>query len=157
MNTRITNIVKRELHLIDIENELGTGTPTARDITRFRDFYISANEVPADAHIVIAASSKETLLDASVGWPHARTVYLPGQDGTDRALIQVALDENVDKRYGKVVFASGDHIFADAATTLQRLGVYVKFFARAIHVSRFIRECCDNVQLFSAADFSLAA
>lgn len=157
MNKRITNIASRELHLIDIENELGTGSPEASDIARFRQFYIATNDVPADAHIVIAASSKETLLEASAGWPHARTVYLTGHDGADLALIQVALNENVDKRYGKVVFASGDHIFADAATTLQKLGVCVKFFARAINVSRHIRECCDNVQLFSAADFCLAA
>lgn len=157
MNKRIANIGQRELHLVDIENELGTGTPSARDISRFRDFYIATNEVPSDAHIVIAASSKETLLEAAFGWPHARTVFLEGRDGADLALIAVALEENVEKRYGKVVFGSGDHIFADAATTLQALGVVVKFFARAIHVSRFIRECCDDVQLFSAADFSLAA
>jgi hypothetical protein len=157
MNKRIANIFTRELHLVDIENELGTGTPSARDISRFRDFYIATNEVPRDAHIVIAASSKETLLEAAFGWPHARTVFLEGRDGADRALIEVALEENVEKRYGKVVFGSGDHIFVDAAIALQGLGVVVKFFARAIHVSRFIRECCDDVKLFSAADFSLAA
>lgn len=157
MNKRIANIAQRELHLIDIENELGTGKPVAHEIAQFRSFYLKTNDVPANAHIVIAASSKETLLEACVGWPNARTVYLPGRDGADLALIQVALEENVEKRYGKVVFASGDHIFADAATTLQGLGVVVKFFARAIHLSRFIRECCDNVTVFSAADFCLAA
>ena len=43
--------------------------------------------------------SGATLLGASVGWPHARTIFLPGRDGADRALIAVALGENVEKHY----------------------------------------------------------
>jgi hypothetical protein len=84
-------------------------------------------------------------------------VYLPGRDGADLALSQVALEANVEKPSGKVVFASDDYIFADPVTTLQGLGVVEKFFARAIHLSHFIRECSNNVTVFSAADFRPAA
>lgn len=157
MNIHCINTTNRELHLIDIENELGTGQVRAADIARFRAFYLEANNVPADAHIVVAASCSQNLLEAAFGWPGARTVWLPGQDGADRALLEVAYDENVEKRYDKVVIASGDHIFAEAAEMLQTLGVQVKVFARAVFISVILRAACKNVQLYSAESFSLAA
>jgi hypothetical protein len=157
MNTRITNFANRELHLIDIENELGTARPQASDIARFRDFYLTANNVPADAHIIIAASGSDNLLQAGIGWPGARRVWLSGHDGADRALIDVVLDEDVENRFGHVVIGSGDHIFADAVEYLERLGVHVKVFARVMYVSAEIRERCQNVELYSSADFCLAA
>ena len=157
MNIRHINTANRELHLIDIENELGTGQVKAADIARFRTFYLKANNVPADAHIVVASSSSQNLLESAFGWPSARTVWLPGHDGADRALLEIAYEENVEKRYDKVVIASGDHIFAEAAETLQNLGVKVKVFARAVFVSVILRSACNDVELYSAEDFSLAA
>lgn len=157
MNIHHFKTTNRELHLIDIENELGAGRVKAHDIARFRAFYLAVNNVPANAHIVVAASSSQNLLEAAVGWPGARTVWLPGHDGADRALLEVAYEENVEKRYDKVVIASGDHIFAEAAETLQNLGVQVKVFARAVFVSVILRAACKDVQLYSAEDFSLAA
>ena len=157
MNKKPMNVSSRELHLIDIENETGKPNPTAAEIAKFRVFYCERNSVPRDAHVVIATSSSATLLEAAFGWPGARTTFLPGRDGADLALISVALDENVDKRYGKVVIASGDHIFAEAASTLIRLGVQVTVFARAVVLSRFLRETAATIRVFSAADFSLAA
>lgn len=157
MNIRHLNTTNRELHLIDIENELGTGQVKATDIARFRTFYLKANNVPADAHIVVAASSSQNLLEAAFGWPGARTVWLPGHDGADLALLEIAYEENVEKRYDKVVIASGDHIFAVAAVSLQNLGVKVKVFARAVFVSVILRAACKEVELYSAEDFSLAA
>lgn len=157
MNIRHINTANRELHLIDIENELGTGQVKAADIARFRTFYLKANNVPANAHIVVASSSSQNLLESAVGWPGARTVWLPGQDGADRALLEIAYEENVEKRYDKVVIASGDHIFAEAAGALQNLGVKVKVFARAVFVSVILRAACNDVELYSAEDFSLAA
>jgi hypothetical protein len=157
MNIRHIKTTNRELHLIDIENELGTGAIRAGDIARFRTFYIEANNVPAHAHIVVATSSSQSLLEAAMGWPGARTVWLPGQDGADRALLEVAYEENVEKRYDKIVFASGDHIFAEAAQTLQILGVKVKVFARAVFISVILQSTCKDVELYTADDFSLAA
>jgi hypothetical protein len=157
MNKKHLNISTRELHLIDIENETGKSNPTAAEIAQFREFYCGRNNVPRDAHIVVAASSGATLIEASMGWPGARTTFLDGRDGADLALIEVAIAENVHSRYGKVVIASGDHIFAEAASTLIHLGVQVTFFARAVFLSRFLRDTSANIRVFSAEDFSLAA
>lgn len=157
MNIHNINTANRELHLIDIENELGTGQVKAADIARFRTFYLKANNVPANAHIVVASSSSQNLLESAFGWPGARTVWLPGHDGADRALLEIAYEENVEKRYDKVVIASGDHIFAEAAEALQSSGVKVKVFARAVFVSVILRSACNEVLLYSADDFKLAA
>lgn len=157
MNIRHISTTNRELHLIDIENELGAGQVKAADIARFRSFYLKANNVPADAHIVVAASSSQNLLEAAFGWPGARTVWLPGHDGADRALLEIAYEENVEKRYDKVVIASGDHIFAEAAKSLQNLGVKVKVFARAVFISVILQSICKDVELYSAEDFCMAA
>ena len=157
MNNRHINTTNRELHLIDIENELGTGQVQAADIARFRSFYLKANNVPSDAHIVVATSCSQNLLEAAFGWPGARTVWLPGHDGADRALLEIAYEENVEKRYDKVVFASGDHIFAEATESLQNKGVKVKVFARAVFISVQLQASCKHVVLYSANDFELAA
>lgn len=157
MKIRHINTTNRELHLIDIENELGTGHVKEADIALFRTFYLKANNVPADAHIVVASSSSQNLLASAFGWSGARTVWLPGHDGADRALLEIAYKENVEKRYSKVVIASGDHIFAEAAVELQNLGVKVKVFASAVFISLILRAACENVELYSAADFRLAA
>jgi hypothetical protein len=157
MNIRHINTANRELHLIDIENELGTGQVKATDIARFRTYYLKANNVPADAHIVVASSSSQNLLESAFGWPGARTVWLPGHDGADRALLEIVYEENVEKRYDKVVIASGDHIFAEAAEALQNLGVKVKVFARAVFISATLQSTCRDVVLYSADDFGLAA
>lgn len=50
MNIRHINTTNRELHLIDIENELGTGKVQAADIARFRTFYLKANNVPGSTN-----------------------------------------------------------------------------------------------------------
>ena len=155
--SRNAAIAVRELHLVDIENELGTSRPLAKDIARFREFYIKRNNVPVDAQIVIGASSGATMLEAGVGWPNARPEWIAGPDGADRALISVALDENVDKRFGRVVIASGDHIFSDAAERLQALGVHVTVFSRAVYLSNKLRDVCADIRTFSSRDFGLAA
>jgi hypothetical protein len=147
----------RELHLIDIENELGTARPLRADIERFREFYIKRNNVPKNAHIVIGASSGATMVEAAVAWPNVRTEWTAGPDGADRALISVALEENVDKRFGRVIIASGDHIFADAASKLLALGLQVTVFSRATSLSNKLRDVCRDIRVFSSRDFALAA
>jgi hypothetical protein len=157
MNIHHFNTANRELHLIDIENELGTGQIKSTDVARFRTFYLKANNVPADAQIVVASSSSQNLLESAFGWPGARTVWLPGHDGADRALLEIAYEENVEKRYHKVVIASGDHIFAEAAESLQNLGVKVRVFARAVFLSVILQSACKDVALYTGNDFRLAA
>ena len=146
-----------EIHLIDIENVLGRSRFAARDVERFRPFYLKANSVPANSVVVIGVSSSDAYLAASYGWPGARVVYLAGKDGADRALIAVSLEEHVEDRFEKAVIASGDHEFVEAVISLQGWGMNVTVFARATCLSAELWSSCKNVIVFSAKDFALAA
>lgn len=147
----------RELHLLDIENLLGGSHFTARDVAQFREFYISHNAVAADAHIVIATSSQEGIIEAALGWPGARALFQLGHDGADLALLAVIEDEHVAERFDRVVIASGDGIFANSAESLYTEGLDVAVFARALSVSTHFEHAAEIVHLFSPIDFDLAA
>jgi hypothetical protein len=162
MNTSATlsstrPIADRELHLLDIENLLGGSQFSAQDVAQFRDFYLAANDVAEDAHIVIATSSAEGLVEAGLGWQHARTIFRNGHDGADLALLEVIDTEHVTERFTKIVIASGDGIFARAAEQMFDQGIDVSVFAPALAVSGQFSHASQLVHLFSSADFRLAA
>ena len=146
----------RELHLIDIENEIGKAEPSATEVAQFRHFYLAFNNVPQDAHIVVGASSPLALLAIADGWPGARSVYKQGKDGADLALLEVALDEGAAGRFGKVVIASGDHVFTEAVDTLQASDVDVRVFARKYGTHHALYTHCRDVRTFTELEFSAA-
>lgn len=146
----------RELHLIDIENEIGKAEPSATEVAQFRHFYLAFNNVPQDAHIVVGASSPLALLAIADGWPGARSVYKQGKDGADLALLEVALNEGAAGRFGKVVIASGDHVFTQAVDTLQARDVDVRVFARKYGTHHTLYTHCRDVRTFTELEFSAA-
>lgn len=131
---------ERELHLIDIENALGDPRFTAEDVAAFRDSYISQMRPARDAQVVIATSSREGQFEVAAGWPGARTVFRLGRDGADRALISVALEEDVTARYGNVVFTTSDKIFTPTVTALREAGVSVAVVAGRGSVGRALAQ-----------------
>ena len=147
----------RELHLLDIENLLGGSRFSAADVAQFRDFYLEHNHVANDAHIIIATSSAQGVVEAGLGWQRARTIFRCGQDGADLALLEVINTEHVVERFTKIVIASGDGIFAQAAERMFDQGVDVTVFAPALAVSGAFSHAAEIVQLFGASDFQLAA
>lgn len=162
MNTSATTrstsaATHRELHLLDIENLLGGSRFSAADVSQFRDFYLAANDVAEDAHIVIATSSAEGLVEAGLGWQHSRTIFRNGHDGADLALLEVIDTEHITDRFTKIVIASGDGIFAHAAERIFAQGIEVTVFAPALAVSGQFTNAAQIVHLFSSADFRLAA
>ena len=66
-----------------------------------------------------------TLLNAALGWPHARYRVRSGPDGADLALLDVLRHENVAQRFTHVAIGSGDHLFAEEAAHLAAHGVWV--------------------------------
>lgn len=147
----------RELHLIDIENLLGTPHFSAAQVAQFRDFYLAHNSVAENAHVVIATSSEEGLLEAGIAWPESRKLFRHGHDGADLALLEVLTDEDAVNRFTKIVIASGDGIFADIADELYDEGIAIEIFSRADCVSTHFTHPAETVHLFGALDFTLAA
>jgi hypothetical protein len=119
----------RSLHLIDVENLLGGTAFTEADVAAVRLAYTAvAGVVEGDFEIV--GSSHFTAPAVWFGWGNARRVVRSGRDGADLALIEILETENVSARFGRVVIASGDQIFAEHAARLHRQGVRVTVVTR---------------------------
>lgn len=124
----------RTLHLVDIENLVGTPAPKASEVAGWRRWYI-ANMVE-DGDLVVVASSHHAFRVVGFEWCGVRHVVRSGQDGADLALLDVLDAERVTDRFEKVVIASGDGIFMDAAAALGARDVDVTVVANAHSASK---------------------
>jgi hypothetical protein len=119
----------RRLHLIDIENLVGDARPSLSQVRQALGLYTDCLVFGAMDQVEVA-SSHLTLLNAALGWPHARYRTRSGPDGADLALLDVLRYENVAARFTHVAIASGDHIFAEEAAHLAAQGVWVTVVTR---------------------------
>jgi hypothetical protein len=120
---------ERALHVVDIENLAGAPIPSLGQVTEARDWYMTRMAFGADDQVVMAASHYG-LLNAAIGWPHARYRVRSGPDGADLELLDVLLNEDVATRFNHVVIASGDGVFGEVAAALRDCGVRVTVVSR---------------------------
>jgi hypothetical protein len=78
----------RRLHLVDIENLAGDSLPTLSQVRQAQGLYAGCLAFGAMDQVEVA-SSHLTLLNAALGWPHARYRVRSGPDGADLALLDV--------------------------------------------------------------------
>jgi len=119
----------RTLHLVDIENLAGAAIPTLMQVMDVQDRYARSLAVGVDDQVVMAASHLG-LVNAAVGWPHARYRVRSGPDGADLELLDVIWHEDVATRFSHVVIGSGDSTFVNAVQTLSDGGVWVTVVSR---------------------------
>ena len=119
----------RRLHLVDIENLAGDSLPSLSQVCEARGLYAGCLAFGAMDQVEVA-SSHLTLLNAALGWPHARYRVRSGPDGADLALLDVLRHENVARRFTHVAIGSGDHLFAEEAAHLAAQGVWVTVVSR---------------------------
>lgn len=119
----------RTLHLVDIENLAGTPLPTLLQVMQVQACYARLT-APGIADHVVMASSHLALVNAAVGWPHARYRVRSGPDGADQELLDVIWHENVAARFTHVVIGSGDGVFGAAAEALSVGGTWVSVVSR---------------------------
>ena len=133
----------RTLHVVDIENLVGAATPTLRQVIEVQGRYLACPGFGAEDQVVMAASHRG-LLNAALGWPHARYRVRSGRDGADLELLDVLLHENVAGRFTHVVIGSGDGTFGIAAAHLTARGVRVTVVSRrdslSVHLARAARD-----------------
>src|SRR6516162_9529679 len=98
---------ERTLHVVDIENLAGAAIPSLTQVSEVAGRYMSQLRFGADDQVVMAASHLG-LLNAALGWPHARYRVRSGPDGADLELLDVLEHENVAARFSHVVIGSGD-------------------------------------------------
>jgi hypothetical protein len=119
----------RRLHLVDIENLAGDARPSLSQVRQALGLY-TAGLAFGGMDQVEVASSHLTLLNAALGWPHARYRVRSGPDGADLALLDVLRHENIAQRFTHVAIGSGDHLFAEQAAHLAAHGVWVTVVSR---------------------------
>jgi hypothetical protein len=117
------------LHVVDIENLAGTANPSRGQVSAVQGCYVACLGFGADDQVVMAASHRG-LLNAALGWPHARYRVRSGPDGADLELLDVLLHEDVAGRFRHVVIGSGDGVFGAAAASLAMRGVRVTVVSR---------------------------
>jgi hypothetical protein len=94
---------------------------------------------------VIMASNHLALVNAALGWPHARYRVRSGPHGADLELLDVIEYENVATRFTHVVIGSGDGVFGRAAEGLCEVGVWVTVVSRQGSLSEFLARAATDV------------
>lgn len=119
----------RTLHLVDIENLAGAAIPSLTQVMEVQGRYAQRMAFGADDQVVMA-SSHLGLVNAALGWPHARYRVRSGPDGADLELLDVLMHENVAARFTHVAIGSGDGVFGRAAQSLASGGVWITVVSR---------------------------
>lgn len=150
-------LTTRTLHLLDVEY-LGCGpTATAGDLGLVLDRYRTSADWHVGDHLVGAASN----------WMYVRIAFdlpvdvrlLPaggGPDAADLRLIDEAQAIDVT-RYGRVVIASGDHLFTDLADELTAQDIEVWVAGYGFNTARCLAASADHVVDLAEATLALAA
>lgn len=139
----------RTLHLIDIENLVGSTGFKTGSVASVANNYGTAAEICCEDHVIVA-SSHFTALPVWCGWPNARRLVRSGADGADLALIKVIETEDIPRRFDRVVIASGDGIFAEPAAWLQAHGCAVTVVTRRDALSRQLYFAARDVRYLDA-------
>lgn len=145
----------RALHVVDIENLAGAAVPTLGLVAQVQDRYLARLAFGADDQVVLAASHLG-LLNAGLGWPHARYRVRSGKHGADLELVDVLEHENVAARFGHVVIGSGDGLFGKAAASLADCGVHITVVSRRGSLARGLAQVAGDV-IFLDGPLAVAA
>ena len=107
----------RTLILVDIENLACDPRPQVAKVESIRTALCRLG-LGGSTDQVVTACNHGAALTVAAGWPCARHLVRSGPDGADEALLDIALNEDVARRFDRVVLATGDGAFAPAAAAL---------------------------------------
>jgi hypothetical protein len=135
--------------LVDVENLIGHPRPTLTQAANCCDLYEERAAVRSGDLIVVACNHGAALA-VGLGWKGARLLLRSGQDGADRALLEVIAHETVEDRFASVVVASGDGCFAEPVASLGAIGLDVTIVSRPPALSRRLELAARRVVVFDA-------
>ncbi len=139
------------LHLIDLDNLVGG--PWNDDLVdaALEELLRAADHTDGD-HVVVAAEAA-LAKKAFFGLPvSARMLVGRGPDGADTALVEHLPAEHIERRYSRLVIASGDGRFAELAEQVQSLRPMVEVYARPRSISRRLKSVSRWVELAGLAE-----
>ena len=146
MSTKIHKMSKRgerTLVLIDPENLMGGTTYNSQQVCDTVLDVLYRGRVDTGAHVVLSASCGASALETKLGWPTGRLVWRAGQPAA-LSLTEVALDEEVDDRFTRVVIASGNGQFEMTARILRQRGLRVDVVTGTGSLSRRLQLAVAN-------------
>ena len=133
----------RRLVAVDIENLVGGACLHRRQVDWARSALTGALSL-AEHDLVVVGLSHIGLLNVGCNWKRIRYVVRSGPDGADLALLDV-LAEDIGARFDRVVIASGDGAFTDAAKALVRAGVETTVLSRPGALASSLRAAASQV------------
>ncbi|GAA1276698.1 hypothetical protein GCM10009677_33110 [Sphaerisporangium rubeum] len=134
----------RAMHLIDIENLVGSTRPTTCEVEEIMVVYETLVPIGARDQYVVAVNHN-ALLAAGIAFRGVRLLARSGPDGADRALVEAAYDDRIDRRFERVVIGSGDGYFTGLAAWLGEAGRQVTVVSRAKSLSRHLAAAVPDV------------
>jgi hypothetical protein len=141
---------ERILHLLDVENLIGSPTFGFENALTIRRMYTAVAPAGSVDQVVLA-TSHHSALAAWFAWPpSARRLLRSGPDGADLALLDVLAFERAESRFDRVVIGSGDGIFSLASARLQEAGCAVTVVTRRDCLSRQLRLAVRDVRFLDA-------
>lgn len=137
----------RRLHLVDVENLIGSRRPDAIEVAACSWRYAELVK-PAGMDQCVVACNRGAVADVGYNWPGVRYLWRSERNGADLALREVLLEENVAGRFGRVVLGSGDALFAEHVSRLGHDGVHVTVVANRWSLSRRLELAAAAVVYF---------
>lgn len=145
-----------ELHLVDVENLLGTPWFTSHAVADLRRAYDTVSAALNPAHYLVGTSAGPNLVEAGLGWRQGRLVFSKGKDGAERAMLAEVTLATVS-RYDRVVIGSGDGIFAELAAFLQSEGIKVLVVCRRRSLSKALSLAVQDVRFLPEPNLAAGA
>ncbi len=137
---------ERMLHLIDIENLIGSPSPTPDCVSWYQLAYQALHVGPTDQ--VVIAYSHHSVHSVGWSWQQSRHLWSSGKNGADLALLEVIFQERIAERFESVALASGDGIFTNAVKQLNTQGVDVTVISRPESLSQSLQMAATQISYF---------
>lgn len=138
-----TERAKRTLCVVDVENCASTS-----DLSLERALHVheAISKAVPEAVMHVVGCSHRNAAAAGFAFNRSRLVVRSGVDGADLALIAVLETERIEQRFGRVIVASGDHIFVPVIKRLRDAGVEVEALSIKEQLSRELACNCSSVR-----------
>ena len=125
-----TTAATRTLHLVDLENLLGSDRLAAPDAHGALERYLELSRWEPGDQVIVAAHPALVERFAFAPPVPCNVHAVHGRDAADVMLLSHAPAELVARRFGRLVIGSGDGIFAARAREARERGVGVLVVAR---------------------------
>ncbi|MFI7743742.1 hypothetical protein [Kocuria rhizosphaericola] len=136
---------RRSIHLIDIENQLGTPFFCAEQVNAWFDDYVHLVDYQTGDLIVVGTTARPTVWELERSTVPCRKLFRLGPDGADRVLQEVMWEENLPTRFDRIVCASGDGGFTDVVAALGAAGGHVVVVSQLSRLSKRLRLAAAEV------------